>query len=120
MNEKMQMYMIGPNAQLAISEQHKFALDEFVSNVIKATGATLSSKIWPYRLGGTEYVSLEIEGTAGAINLTITICGECSLPSTHDVCRARDPVVLVCDSVDAFYLVNSILTGLRNSGSRST
>lgn len=115
------LFLAGPDGGASVNPKWADAVSQFCESVKKILGSNPSGRVWPYRCGGSMFLSVDLEGDKGEVNMTIYECGP-------------DPVIpvfsgkensgwncepTVTDAVDAFYLVDSLIKHLEISGTLS-
>jgi hypothetical protein len=112
-----QIYSVGSSGRVHVSPKRTDELLLICAALKRAVGKDTSWKLWQYRIGSTPHVALDIEGTAGLVSWTIIVNGNLRLSTEDQICRGREPVSEVYDSVDAFYFVEDLLKPFRSTSS---
>lgn len=101
--EPDEFFEIGPAGNPRMYAAWQQPIDELASAIRARVGNHPSVNCWPYRLGNIGFVSVDLAGSKGEVNLTIyeadvTEIERLGVSETTLECR-------VADLVDAFYLV---------------
>lgn len=117
MFHKNQIYLVGSSGHVSVSPERTGELFLLCAALKRAVGENATWKLWQYRVGSTAHVALDIEGAAGLVSWTIIANGSLRLSTEDQICRSRDPVSEVYDTVDAFYFVEDLLKPFQSTSS---
>jgi hypothetical protein len=111
--EQETIFDIGPMGKLRINESKRASLDALLQAIASNVGDAPKITVWPYRIGTSQWIAIDIENGATAFSITISVGGPLDLPSAEYIQRGSDLSVDVPDLVDAFYLWTSLLQIVR-------
>lgn len=107
------IFDIGPMGTLRVNESRRASLDALLQAIASKIGNASKIKVWPYRIGTSQWIAIDIENGMTAFSITLNVGGPRDLPSAEYIQRGSDLSVDVPDLVDAFYLWTSLLQVVR-------
>lgn len=111
-NPSAPLFEIGPAGNLRPDPLWKGEVSDFCDAVKAEVGADPRVRCWPYRIGDAVFVAFDVTGRSGDVSLTIVEGDYIEIPMQGKALEGTDPVCLVVDMVDAFYLVSTLLEAL--------
>ncbi len=106
------LFDIGPAGHARLNPGWTGAVSDFCEAMRTEVGANPTVRCWPYRIGNVGFIAFDVSGEGGDVSLPIAE-GDCiEIPLQGKVLESTDPLCLVADTVDAFYLVSTLLEAL--------
>ena len=114
-----QIYSVGTSGLLHVAPDHVIKIFRLSLALQRAVGDLPTWRVWQYRMDAIPHTGLDIEGTNGLARMTIVANGKCSIPTDEHITLGKESLVEVFDSVDSFYLVETLLEPFRMATTQS-
>lgn len=107
MNKLTPIFIKEPSGQMFIEPIWHKQLSSFHTKLKSIVGNNAVAYAWYYRCSNLPHLAFDISGDIGNCNMTITIAGETTLPSTDKTEFFNELEFELFDAVDAHYFVAS-------------